>query len=69
MVFFGVTGLGYTSKLKALEASWSKKTCELIITEHFLNIPDHENFFPKEILLDFSQDNSVSRNIVWNMML
>lgn len=30
-----------------------------------LNILDHENFFPKEILIDFFQDNSVSRNIVW----
>lgn len=46
-----------------------KKPCELITTEHFLNILDHENFFPKEILIDFFQDNSVSRNIAWNMML
>lgn len=57
----------YISILKAPEVSLAKKICELI-TEHFLNMSDHENFFPKEYLL-ISLKTTLFQGTVWDTML
>lgn len=58
----------HTSIVKALRNFMVKKPVQLKITEQFLNTFDYKNFFPKEHLL-ISLDTSISRNIIWDMMV
>lgn len=64
---FGDTSDGVQEHMKA--SFHGQKPVERIITEHFLNIFDYENFFPKEHLLTSLRTLVfISRNTVWDMM-